>query len=262
VCSSDLQKLPILDTLIKDLKFSREKLDSNRIKFKALRDEYKRSVDKERDARERFNKISNIIESLRHKLEKYNISSKHNSQVENIRDKCVATINKLDKYLATYKKLEDIFGVNGYRKYLISSVIQRINNEINNLIGEVLNVSVELYIDRTKFDMRIMRSGGELGKESLSGGEQRLLSIVFNIAVVKVLIGSNMNCLFYDEVLAQLDETNGTNMLFTLGEIAKRLKISIFLVTNQKHLVDASNDYAAGKIVVKFKGGKSIVEQN
>lgn len=189
-------------------------------------------------------------------------ADRHNVKIERIRDKCVEHVKILEDSITIYSKLEDIFGVNGYRKYLISTILDRITLAMNNMIHGILDVKVKFFLEGIKFDIRIERNGSELEKRSLSGGEQKLLSIVFNLAVVSVLVGKNMNCLFYDEILSQIDETNSLNITGILNGLAKQMGLSIYLITNQKHLVEQSTDNVCGKIVVSMnRRGVSTIKQ-
>lgn len=210
----------------------------------------------------KLNKIDSKLESCKIKLDRYLHAGEHNSKIEKYKDKCVLEIKKFSKKINVYDKLESIFGVNGYRKYLIESVLERINREMNELLVGVLDIEVEFFVERTKFDIRVKRNNSIMEKRSLSGGEQKLLSIIFNLAIVNVLVGKNVNCLFYDEILSQLDELNSLNVVRILSVLSERMGYSIYMITNQKHLVENSYEYVSGKIaVIMNKKGETTVRQ-
>jgi len=201
------------------------------------------------------------IDLLERNVNRALVATKHNKKEESLRGSCEKSITKYEKLIKTYKKLEEIFGINGYRKYLIETAVSRITKEMNNILSIISDIRVRFFVKRTKFDMEVKIRGKVLNKKSISGGEKKLLSVVFNLSVVNVLVGRNVDNIFYDEILAELDESNSAQAVEMLSRMAENLSMRIFITTNQKSVVDSCRDFIKGRIRIQMDNGRSIVSR-
>ena len=128
-----------------------------------------------------------------------------------------------------YKELNNIFGENGVKKSIISSIIRPINKYISENVSKMgLHFSVEL--DDT-FSAEIKHLGNVIDPETLSMGETRRINIAIIVAYLKLIRSKkSINVLFLDEVFASIDLEGIESILSLLKSFATEYKINIFVV--------------------------------
>jgi len=257
-CKTRLTNVDIITKEIKSLKKQLIPITDERI-------DLKKRYTLLRVAKEKLDSnIERLQEEVSKLFSKINIHRKaeeHNNKIEKERDDCLENIKKFKTKLIWNKRLEEVFGQNGYRKYLISSVLDKITDEMNVLLKGVANIQVKFFTKGIKFDIVVIKNGVEFHKNSISGGERKLLSIAYNIALVNVLVGRSVNSLFYDEILSQLDDDNSIKAIDYLDKMANLMKLNIYLVTNQLHIIEhVKDEEGIGKTCVDCVGGVSYVK--
>jgi len=261
VCPFCKTKLSNIDIVIREIKILKNKIKPIIEERISLKSKYKKLCKVKDNLDLSIETLENSVRNICGKIDLHVKVEKHNNKVEKERDKCLKEVKLFKKKLVWNKRLEDVFGQNGYRKYLISSVLDRITDEMNVLLRGIGNITVKFFTKGIKFDIIVIKDGVEFHKNSLSGGEKKLLSIAYNIALVNVLVGRSVNCLFYDEILSQLDDDNSIKAIDYLNKMANLMKLNIFLVTNQLHVINHINDNEdVEKICVNCVGGVSYVK--
>lgn len=134
--------------------------------------------------------------------------------------------SKRDKY---YAELIKIFGDQGIRKTIISSIIGPLNQYVSeNQIK--MNLSFNIEIDND-FNVKLTHGYEKIDHDSLSTGESRLVNIAILVAYLKMVRGTkSINVLFLDEIFSAVDPECIEVILFLLKDFANSYNINIFVV--------------------------------
>ena len=128
-----------------------------------------------------------------------------------------------------YKELNKLFGEDGVRKSIITSIIKPINHFISDNIN-ALGLNFDVKLDET-FSAEIKTLGSIVDHDTLSTGEMKMVNISILIAYLKLIrTKKHINILFLDEVFSSIDVDNIYKILGLLKTFAVEYKINIFVV--------------------------------
>jgi len=128
-----------------------------------------------------------------------------------------------------YKELSKVFGEDGVKKTIISSIIKPINHFINDNVKK-MSLPFQVQLDET-FTAQIKQFGGVIEQDSLSTGENKKISLVILISYLELIRSKKfINILFLDEVFASIDSEGIENILLLLKDFAKNHKVNIFVI--------------------------------
>jgi exonuclease SbcC len=128
-----------------------------------------------------------------------------------------------------YKELSKVFGEDGVKKTIISSIIKPINHFINDNVKK-MSLPFQVQLDET-FTAQIKQFGRVIEQDSLSTGENKKISLVILISYLELIRSKKfINILFLDEVFASIDSEGIENILLLLKDFAKNHKVNIFVI--------------------------------
>ena len=103
-----------------------------------------------------------------------------------------------------YKELTKVFGEDGVKRSIISSIIKPINHFINENVRK-MNLPFQVQLDET-FTAQIKQFGAPIEHDSLSCGETRKINISIMVSYLRLIRNKRfINILFLDEVFSGLD---------------------------------------------------------
>lgn len=190
-----------------------------------------------------FNDLNYLLQNYKAQIEKLNIKKSQEStdtfniqEFENsIKDfttkKEISITNRTlskEKELY-YKELNRIFGEDGVKKSIISSIIKPINAYISENVRS-MGLPFTVTLDET-FTAEIKHLGTIIDQDTLSTGEAKLTNICILIAYLKLIrTKKHINILFLDEVFSSVDVDNIQKILILLKSFANDYNINIFVV--------------------------------
>ena len=137
--------------------------------------------------------------------------------------------NILIKKHQCYKELYKLFGPDGVKRNIIASIIDPLNEFIQESMG-VIDLPFQVKVNDS-FDVSIYHMCEEIDHDTLSTGESRLVNIAILIAYLKLIRSKrSINVLFLDEIFSSVDTDNVDILLKLLGQFAKEYKINVFVV--------------------------------
>ena len=228
-----IDKKSKLESLISAIDIDIKELRDKQIKLKEISDTTNIS----------FNNINFLLKSKKEKLD--SLKLKNSEKIDDSLDisefkKTIDDLNlKKEKNKESssifkekdlyYKELNRIFGENGVKKSIISSIIKPINHFISENIKK-MNLPFEVKLDET-FNADIKSFGSQIDFDSLSTGETKLINICILVAYLKLIRNKKLiNVLFLDEVFSSIDVNNINNILVLLKSFANEYNINIFVV--------------------------------
>lgn len=128
-----------------------------------------------------------------------------------------------------YKELSKVFGEDGVKKTIISSIIKPINHFINDNVKK-MSLPFQVQLDET-FTAQIKQFGVVIEHDSLSTGETKKINISILIAYLKLIrTKKHINILFLDEIFSSIDIEGCEDILNLLKSFANDYNINIFVV--------------------------------
>ena len=170
---------------------------------------------------------------------KYKVSlKKNNSQpllnLKESLDQQIIQLNEekevLDKRKMVYDCVMQILGDGGIKEYIASKYIPTINQIISEMM-EFMGINYNVIFDKT-FKATITSNGYNVTYNSLSTGEKKRIdfaTVVSFIKLLKLQLG-DMNLLFLDEMLANIDINGVSDMMTILKDLSVELNMNIFLI--------------------------------
>ena len=138
---------------------------------------------------------------------------------------------------------------------MISKIVVPINHFIQENLDQ-MNVEFTVKLD-DQFSARLYLLGQEIDVESISTGENKIVSICIMLAYLKLIrMKRHINLLFLDEVFSSIDIENIYKVLKLLKSFANEYNINIFLV----HHAMLDNTYFDRIIKVEKNITSNIIE--
>lgn len=190
-----------------------------------------------------FNDLNYLLQNYKSQIEKLNIKKTQEStdtfnieefqnSIKEFETKKEISINNktisIEKELY-YKELNRIFGEDGVKKSIITSIIKPINAYLSENIKS-MSLPFSVTLDET-FTAEIKHLGTIIDQDTLSTGEAKLTNICILIAYLKLIrTKKHINILFLDEVFSSVDVDNIQKILVLLKSFANEYNINIFVV--------------------------------
>jgi len=177
--------------------------------------------------------------------------------INNIKDKisekeCVYLESQKLKFV--YDILLPMWGENGIKRDIIDSIIDPINQFINEDL-KYLKTTFKVNLDNN-FDAHVLEFNNEIDPETLSSGEAKKINLIIMLAYIKMLrLKRDINVLFLDEVFTTIDVTSINDMLELFKAFANERNINVFLVHHSE-----LNDYHFDKIISVKKNTFTYLE--
>jgi DNA repair exonuclease SbcCD ATPase subunit len=236
-----------------DIKKQIDDADSIIAKESAIIDLDKKLREKERldsstyqEAQARINELNTFVKGK--ELEMQNLSLKLNSNTELLSkiDGLQKSVNELlnniahnKRELEIYKTLSAIYSPTGAQAYVLDSVVDSFNEVIQKYV-DMLSPNMSYILNSfkenakgdvvAKFSETLTKGGKEVSVGSLSGGEEKGLSLCVDFALLEVLetqFGMTLNPIILDEPFDGLDAAGREIVIDLLEALARNRQIFV-----------------------------------
>lgn len=162
-------------------------------------------------------------------------------------------IEGLQEEQSVYQELVNAFGRQGVQAMLIETVVPRLEEEANNLLGRMTDNRTHLRLETQRerrsgrgdpietLEIQVMDDLGPRSYEMYSGGEAFRVNLALRIALSKVLaqrMGAPMPTLFIDEGFGTQDAVGRERILDVIGAVQDDFD-KIIVITHLEDLKDA-----------------------
>jgi DNA repair exonuclease SbcCD ATPase subunit len=138
---------------------------------------------------------------------------------------------------------------------LISKALPVIENEINNILGQVVDFGIVMEVDGKSINAKIVYDDQEWPLEMCSGMEKFVSGLAIRVALINICNLPRPNFLVIDEGFGTLDSDN----LSSLFMMMQYLKTQFDFIWMISHL-DAMRDIVDGLIEIKKENGYSKID--
>ena len=195
----------------------------------------------------RINELKGFVRSQQQVAENAQLKLSNNaeilSKIEGLQARLQDALNKIDnnkRELELYKTLSAIYSPTGAQAYVLDSVVDSFNEVIQkyvDMLSPNMSYSLNSFKENSdgnivaKFSETLTKGGKEVSVGSLSGGEEKGLSLCVDFALLEVLetqFGMTLNPIILDEPFDGLD-TAGREIVIDLLETLARNR-QIFVV--------------------------------
>lgn len=159
-------------------------------------------------------KITSIIEEIQRKIDESDISR-----------------SKLKEKLIINLELGQAFAVDGMKSLLMAQIVPMINQKIIERSSEIDFPFAFEFNDQ--FEPLISQLGQEVELEELSTGEQKEMNLITLFCILDlILMKTNLNFLFLDEIYTSLDKDSIYRIVSLLRKFVDQYKITIFTISH------------------------------
>lgn len=216
---------------------------------------------------QKVNSTINIYKSDINKLEAYlNVKNKQlmgltgnkevlKKRIEDIRN-IISDITLMEEEKEIYDYYCKSVGRNGIPYQIICNIIPKITQEINNILTQVTNFTIEIESDEKNIIPYVnYETSGKWAIESISGFERFIVSLAIRIALNNITNLPRSNFIAIDEGWGSLDKIN----LSSVGELLSILSSHYDFVIIISHL-DALRDLVENQIeITKINGISKVI---
>jgi DNA repair exonuclease SbcCD ATPase subunit len=213
----------------------------NKIRLKKDQEstEFNKSTERLSELKLHKNMKNSQLENL---MTKVNNNSILESKIRDLEDKVIISNNISDMYkkdLELYKTLSSIYSPTGAQAYVLDSVVDSFNEVIQkyiDLLSPNMSYILNSYKETSKkevvakFSETLTKGGKEVSVGSLSGGEEKGLSLCVDFALLEVLetqFGMSLNPIVLDEPFDGLDTTGREIVIELLEQLARNRQIFV-----------------------------------
>ena len=139
--------------------------------------------------------------------------------------------------------------------YLISKAMPVIENEINNILGQVVDFSIVMDIDGKSINAKIVYEDQEWPLEMCSGMEKFVSGLAIRVALINICNLPRPNFLVIDEGFGTLD-ANNLSSLFMMMQYLKTQFDFIWMISHLEQM----RDIVDGLIEIKKVDGFSKID--
>jgi len=176
------------------------------------------------------------------------------SFIDNIRGK-MDEVKELEEKNRLYTYYIDAVKRDGVPYELISKALPVIQNEVNNILGQVVDFGVVMEVDGKNINAKIVYEDQEWALEMCSGMEKFISGLAIRVALINICGLPRPNFLVIDEGFGTLDSDN----LSSLFGMMQYLKTQFDFIWVISHL-DAMRDIVDGLIEIKKENGFSKID--
>lgn len=211
-----------------------------------LRDKKQLESSSYQDAQIRLNELNSIIRAKKLQIEALQSKLDNNStillKINNLQQSIEQYNNDMLNYrqfLSVYKTLSSIYSPTGAQAYVLDSVVDSFNEVIQkyiDLLASNMTYTLNSFKENAKGDVvakfseTLTKNGIEISVGSLSGGEEKGLSLCVDFALLEVLetqFGMTLNPIILDEPFDGLDITGKEIVIDLLENLAHNRQIFI-----------------------------------
>ena len=176
------------------------------------------------------------------------------SYIQTCKDKIVE-VRELEERYFLYECYLDAIKKDGIPYELISKALPVIENEVNNILGQVVDFSILMDVDGKNISAKIVYDDQEWALEMCSGMEKFISGIAIRVALINICNLPRPNFLVIDEGFGTLDSDN-ISSLFMMMQYLKTQFDFIWVISH----LDAMRDIVDGLIEIKKENGFSKID--
>lgn len=200
-------------------------------------------------------KIEGVVKNLNKNITDTNGSiTQLQSFIDNIKGK-MGEVKALEEKNRLYTYYIDAVKRDGVPYELISKALPVIQNEVNNILGQVVDFGVVMEVDGKNINAKIVYEDQEWALEMCSGMEKFISGLAIRVALINICGLPRPNFLVIDEGFGTLDSDN----LSSLFGMMQYLKTQFDFIWVISHL-DAMRDIVDGLIEIKKENGFSKID--
>jgi DNA repair exonuclease SbcCD ATPase subunit len=217
----------------------------------------------------RNTQIQNVINGLQNTKREIELevvaTNKQISSLNGSISSIVAFVEEIKRKMNEVKDLEeknrlytyylDSVKRDGIPYELISKALPVIENEINNILGQVVDFGIVMEVDGKSINAKIVYDDQEWPLEMCSGMEKFVSGLAIRVALINICNLPRPNFLVIDEGFGTLDSDN----LSSLFMMMQYLKTQFDFIWMISHL-DAMRDIVDGLIEIKKENGFSKID--
>lgn len=218
---------------IKENKKIREKINVLKSKKNKLNNEKDKEEKSKSDILREFGSVENRIESVNEEIEEG---------------------KRLERRLETYEYYIDSVKRDGIPYELISKAIPVIQSEINNILQQIVEFTLNIEVDGKNINAKIVYEDREWPLEMASGMERFISGLAIRVSLMNISNLPRPNFIAIDEGFGSLDSDN-FNSLFMLFEYLKTQFEFIIIISH----LDTMRDIVSSFIEIEKENGFSKV---
>jgi DNA repair exonuclease SbcCD ATPase subunit len=176
------------------------------------------------------------------------------SYIETCKNK-IAEVRELEERYFLYECYLDAIKKDGIPYELISKALPIIENEVNNILGQVVDFSVLMDMDGKNINAKIVYDDQEWALEMCSGMEKFISGIAIRVSLINICNLPRPNFLVIDEGFGSLDSDN-ISSLFMMMQYLKTQFDFIWIISH----LDQMRDMVDGIIEIKKVNGFSLID--
>jgi DNA repair protein SbcC/Rad50 len=214
------------------------------------------------NGRDKIDKISTDINKLKDSLSNINIIERSLKESTKYLSENKFKAIKFKKEKSICVKYKNYTHRDNYQLYLISNIIPKIQDEINNILSSVFKFTLEFNLDKNNINIYKVNttSAGNPGTKHLidtgSGSELFVCSLAMRIALSKLSSTSNGNFMIIDEGFGSLDSTH-LSKIGDLFQVVKNIFKFMLIITH----VDSIKSVVDSIINITRTSSGSIINQ-
>jgi DNA repair exonuclease SbcCD ATPase subunit len=163
-------------------------------------------------------------------------------------------VKELENKNTLYTYYLDVVKKDGVPYELISKAMPVIENEVNNILGQVVDFSLALDTDGKNINARIVYEDQEWALEMCSGMEKFISGLAIRVALINICGLPRPNFLVIDEGFGTLDADN-LSSLFMMMQYLKTQFDFIWIISHLEQM----RDIVDGLIEIKKENGFSKI---
>jgi DNA repair exonuclease SbcCD ATPase subunit len=173
--------------------------------------------------------------------------------IDNMKDK-MEEVKELETKNQLYTFYLDAVKKDGVPYELISKALPAIENEVNNILGQVVDFSISMDTDGKNINARIVYEDQEWALEMCSGMEKFISGLAIRVALINICNLPRPNFLVIDEGFGTLDADN-LSSLFMMMQYLKTQFDFIWVISHLEQM----RDIVDGLIEIKKVDGFSKI---
>lgn len=243
-------KVAEVEQKVKDKKHKVEKLESN---VESLQDQQQKWEKQQKLIKEN-EEIDEKIEDVKNNKSAYESrkNSKDDDLIE-IKSRIQSVDDKIEKLKNEYEELKELkeeYKV--YTKYIeathkdqiplqiITSMLDVIQAELNNVISQITDFRLKLFVEDDNVECNIVDERGERTANRLSGMERFTCNLAFRIAIAQIGNMAVPNFLIVDEGFSAIDSTNSQELPDLFSYLNQKFSF-IMVVSHHEQMRDLVN---------------------
>jgi exonuclease SbcC len=201
-------------------------------------------------------KIS-LDKNIKNKNSELSISNSKIATVSSYITSCKSKIKEvkdLEEKYHLYECYMDSIKKDGIPYELISKALPIIENEVNNILGQVVDFNILMDVDGKNINAKIVYDDQEWALEMCSGMEKFISGLAIRVALINICNLPRPNFLVIDEGFGTLDSDN-ISSLFMMMQYLKTQFDFIWIISH----LDQMRDMVDGIVEIKKIGGYSSI---